>query len=104
MPKNEYYNIKTEYFYEDLAEEYNPYAINVGRNDYGSISIELLEKNKYEPNTWLSGNRLWLDRTNALLLLQEIAKALAFYPMDNQKRIKNKMTCSCRVRNRDNAE
>ena len=104
MKEPEHYNIKTEYFGERSDSWDSSYAVNVDRNDYGSISIELLEEKRYEPNTMVSGKRLWFDRENALLLLKDIAEALTAYPNDNQNRIVRSLDCSCKERFEDKAK
>jgi len=88
----EHFKYKTEHY--DLDQDNIQHRISIDNNAFGSICIEILEKNQ-PIHTVL---RLWLDRKTTVEIINKLIKCLADYPEDQKARIQNGFDCSCKTR------
>jgi len=87
-----YFKYKTEEY--DIDQDEIQHRISIDNNSFGSICIEVLEKDK-PIHTSL---KLWFDRKTSLDIINKLIKCLADYPEDQKARIQNGFDCSCKTR------
>ena len=90
--KEKNFKYKTEHY--DIDEDWTPYRIGIDNNDFGSICIDVLQKDKSIDTTL----RLWFDRKTSIAIVNNIIECLANYPNDQKHRLNMGLDCSCKTR------